>query len=172
MRLCRVCPAQMILYWICILFSHSQCHFSLIYCSYHQTAYIARSGYVKHHIAKIMTKLGSKVGVPSSNFSVASCQLPVARFLQNTHAFITTHKELRGDHQQRFSVWMSCKFHCSCFLLFSCLGFQATTLQTVQKCCGWTAWHWPNKRARWPESSINVWVWHNGLYLNSYLFSH
>ncbi len=80
MRLCRVCPAQMILYWICILFSHSQCHFSLIYCSYHQTAYIARSGYVKHHIAKIMTKLGSKVGVPSSNFSVASfvdsCQVP------------------------------------------------------------------------------------------------
>lgn len=63
--------------------SHSQCHFSLIYCSYHQTAYNARSSYIKHHIAKIITKLGSKVGVPCCNLLTGL--LTVARFPHNTH---------------------------------------------------------------------------------------
>lgn len=130
MRPCRFCPAQVILYWICFLFIHLQRHFSLIYCSYHQTAYIARSSYIKHHIANIMTNLGSKVGVPRCNFLcwLVCWLLPGS---PTTHTFITTHKELRDDHQQRFSVWMSCKFHCSRFLLFSCLSFQATLYRSV-----------------------------------------
>lgn len=170
MRPCRVCPAQMILYWICFLFSHSQCHFSLIYCSYHQTVYIARSGYVKH-IAKIMTKLGSKVGVPSSNFSVAgfvdSCQVP------------PKHTRIH-HHPQRIKRWPPAKvlsvnvMQVSLQLLSFVFmpWFPSNNTSDCTEVLWLDCMHWPNKRARWPDSSINVWVWHNGLYLNSYLFSH
>lgn len=148
---------------------------SEIYGMCHLMASIARFGHLKCHVAKIMGHLNSKVS--ACNFlSKRFCwQLPGPQHY-TTHTFITTHKELSGDHQQRFSVLMSCKFHHIFFLLFACLFPSNGSLYCwTQQCC--TEVLWLNctalakkKRARWPDSSIDARLWRNGQRMRLFQF--